>query len=268
MSQLILWFEERVWATQLIKTMVLLVIVGGVLVLATRMVRKVFSVRDGNQKKQSVYPILIRCINGLLFFVAFCFALEIMGVSTTPLWAMASAFSVALGFGAQAVIKDIISGFLILTEDHFNVGDIVEISGKQGKVEEIGLRITRLRDAVDGAVYIVPNGDMGIVTNQTKDFMFAIIEVPVPYDQDLNNVLEALREIAHQYPVNDLMIDKPDVLGVTAYNDSAMAIRIICKTHAHQNWAVERALRAHFKIELEARNIIIPFPTQTVHLSA
>ena len=219
-----------------------------------------------NPKQKTIYPILSRIFKFVVYFIAITMALEIFGVNTTPILAIASAGSVAIGFGAQAVVKDIIAGFFILTENQFNVDDIVKIAEVTGTVEEIGLRITTLRNGVNGELYIVPNGEIRLVTNLTREYMVAVVDFPVPYNHDLNEIITMLEDIVKDYRLGDSTLEFPSVVGVNRYEASAVMVRIACKTRSGQNWAVEYDLRRTLKNELEHRGIHIPVNTRTVHL--
>ena len=169
-------------------------------------------------------------------------------------------------FGAQQLVKDVINGFFILSENQFNVGDVVSLSDVTGTVEDITLRTTRLRNGTDGKVYIIPNGEIKMVTNMSKEYMFAVVNVPVPYDKDLDTILEVLNDTVKHYQNPGSIMQTPVVQGVTEYEESSLNIRITCKTYVGKNWAVERDLRRVIIYALEAHGISLPFPTRTVYV--
>ena len=217
------------------------------------------------RKANTIYSIVSSIIKYLLYFIAICTILTELGIEKSSLIAIAGAGSVAIGLGAQNVMQDMLDGFFILFEDYFGVGDIVEIQGKTGTVEAVTMRTTKIRDA-SGAVHIFPNGSIGTITNYCKEYMNAIIDVDVDYNEELETVIAVLKnEMEKTKDIGDIL-ETPQVLGVSALNDSAVTIRIVAKCHIKQNWAVERELRLRIKNRLDKENICIPFPQRSVHI--
>lgn len=252
------WFDENpIWSWTL-QTTFYLVLVIVVVVISRRFVIGLLKTDGKDHKKQTVFPILKEILYALIYFFAFCVVLEIFGVSTTPIWTVASAVSVAIGFGAQQVVKDIFSGFLLILEGQFVVGDMVEINGMMGEVETISLRVTEIRDGVDGSLHIISNGEIRTVTNLSKKYMIAVVDLPIDYDEDIDAVLNYLNEFAKAYPTTNKLKGSISILGVREFTDRSLRVRAICKTKVGQNWAVERDLRRYFKVELEKKGIIMP----------
>lgn len=259
MSAIIEWFRSNPVASFWVKTFFYLVIVLIGVVVARRFFKKILNTEGRDAKQKTIFPIINDVVNALIYFFAFCIVLEIFGVSTTPIWTVASAVSVAIGFGAQQVVKDIFSGFLIILEDQYSVGDIIEINGKMGEVEQVLLRTTIIRDGVDGSVHIVSNGEIRVVTNLSKNYMIAVVDLPVSYEQDIDPLLDTIKGLAKQYPHNQSLFERVNVLGVREFADRSLSIRITCKTRVGENWAVERDLRRYFKHELNKLGIELPF---------
>ena len=187
-------------------------------------------------------------------------------MSDASLAAVSGSVAVAIGLGAQNVVSDIIAGIFILVEEQFNVGDIVEINGCTGTVESVTMRTTRLRD-VDGTVYIVPNGTISTVVNKCKDFINAVVDVGISYEDDADNAIEVLKdEMAKAYAESDGMLEEPNVLGITGLDDSAVTIRIVVKCRVKENYKVERDLRLRIKKRFDAEGITIPYPQRTVRI--
>ncbi|HSI81040.1 MAG TPA: mechanosensitive ion channel family protein [Solirubrobacterales bacterium] len=192
-----------------------------------------------------------------------------VGVSLGPLLAGAGVVGIAIGFGAQSLIKDILSGFFILFEDQFAVGDIVDLgegSGiATGVVEQIALRSTRLR-AVDGTVWHVPNGEILKVGNMSQNWSRALIDFEVAYATDLDKARNAIKEVAdevwHEQPGD--VLEEPEVWGVEALGASGIAIRLVVKTRPSEQWRIMRILRERVKKRFDAAGIEIPFPQQTI----
>lgn len=201
-----------------------------------------------------------------IYLVAVLSVLVQLGVSPTALTAISGSIAVAIGLGAQNVVSDIIAGIFILVEDQFRVGDIVTINGCTGTVENVTIRTTRLRD-IDGTVYIVPNGTISTITNKCRDFMNAMVDVGVAYEEDAEHVIEVLKDemnIAGS-EVKGLQ-DIPNVLGIVRLDDSSVTIRIVAKCDVKENYGVERELRLRIKKRFDAEGISIPYPQRTVHL--
>lgn len=218
------------------------------------------------RKANTVYSIVSSIIKYLLYFIAFCTILTQLGVEKSSLIAIAGAGSVAIGLGAQNVIQDMLDGFFILFEDHFGIGDIVEIQGKTGTVEAITMRTTKIRDG-NGAVHIFPNGSIGTITNYCKDYINAIVDVGIAYEQDIQQAIDVLQNEMNNIKEIPQILETPQVLGVVDLGDSAVTIRIVAKCEVKQNLAVERMLRLRIKNRLDKENISIPFPQTMVHIA-
>ncbi len=218
------------------------------------------------RKANTVYSIVSSIIKYLLYFIAFCTILTQLGVEKSSLIAIAGAGSVAIGLGAQNVIQDMLDGFFILFEDHFGIGDIVEIQGKTGTVEAITMRTTKIRDG-NGAVHIFPNGSIGTITNYCKDYINAIVDVGIAYEQDIQQAIDVLQNEMDNIKEIPQILETPQVLGVVDLGDSAVTIRIVAKCEVKQNLAVERMLRLRIKNRLDKENISIPFPQTMVHIA-
>jgi small conductance mechanosensitive channel len=196
--------------------------------------------------------------------VAFTPILEILGVNISSLIAAAGVGGLAIGFGAQSLVKDVITGFFILFEDQFHVGDYIETGGKSGIVEEMALRVTKMRD-FNGDLHIVPNGSIDKVTNKCRGNMRALVEIGIAYEENIDNAIrvmdEVCKEVAHE---NDKIIEGPTVLGVTRLGEYDVIISVMAKTQPMEQWAVERELRKRIKERLDDRGIEIPYPRRMV----
>jgi small conductance mechanosensitive channel len=189
--------------------------------------------------------------------------LQIMDVA--PILAGAGILGLAVGFGAQNLVRDIISGFFIILEDQFSVGDFITTGAYSGIVEELGLRITRIRD-FSGELHIIPNGSIEAVTNRTRGNMRAMIDVGVAYEEDIDHVLAVLEERMRQYGEEDAdVVEGPTVLGVVDLADSSVEIRIMAHTVAMTQWRVERDMRRAIKVKFDELGIEIPYPRKVVY---
>jgi small-conductance mechanosensitive channel len=195
-------------------------------------------------------------------------ALGTVGVDLAPLIAGAGILGVAVGFGAQGIVRDFLSGVMMLVEDQYGVGDIIDAGPATGVVEEVRLRTTRIRD-VNGTVWHVPNGSISRVGNLTQDWSRMVIDVDVAYGTDIDHAIEVLTGVLERFQtredVRERLLDEPmAVWGVQALGDSSVVIRVVAKTLPGQQWALGRSFRQVVKRELDAAGIDIPFPQRTV----
>ncbi len=200
-----------------------------------------------------------------IVIVAGLMVLVELGLDITPLIAGAGVVGVALGLGAQTLIRDIIGGFFILLEDQFAVGDAIQVGNIAGGVEKMTLRATFLRD-LEGTLHVIPNGEMRIVSNLTKDWSRVVVNVGVAYEEDIGRVVAALERIGQAlYQVEELaplILEDPTVTGVEALGDWAVTVRIMVKTKPGRQWEVARELRRRIKETFEREGIEMPYPRQ------
>ncbi len=203
----------------------------------------------------------------LVLIVAVMMALREIGLDITPLIAGAGVAGLAIGFGAQSLIRDIIAGFFILLEDQFHVGDVIQAGGVSGQVERMTLRMTIVRD-LQGAVHFIPNGEIKVASNLTKEWSQAVLEIGVGYEEDVDRVIAVLtgigRELATDATFGALVLEPPQVLGVEALADSQVTIRILARTLPLKQWDVARELRRRIKARFDREGIQIPYPHRVV----
>jgi small conductance mechanosensitive channel len=189
------------------------------------------------------------------------------GFNLAPLIAGAGILGVALGFGAQTLVADFLSGVFMLLEDQYGVGDIVDLGEATGTVEDVQLRVTKLR-AVDGVVWWVRNGEVVRVGNMSQEWSRAVVDVGVAYDSDIARVREVLAEVGQELNADDgwgeKLLADPEVWGVEDLAADAVTVRIVLQTLPGQQWAVARELRQRIHTRLNAEGIEIPFPQRTV----
>lgn len=179
--------------------------------------------------------------------------------NTGTLLASAGVLGVALGFGSQSLVKDIIGGFFILFEDQFAVGEYVKAGEFSGTVEEIGLRSTKLRD-FGGEIHILPNGSITAVTNYNRGKMRALVDILMPYDQDLDRAMEVMHEVCEEVTevFKDKIVDKPTVLGVIQFGDRYATLRVVGYTKPNEQWELERELRRRIHRSFLHEGIRVP----------
>ncbi|HEX2204746.1 MAG TPA: mechanosensitive ion channel family protein [Longimicrobium sp.] len=212
---------------------------------------------------------LLRSIGRVIIGVIFIFmALGALGVELGPLLAGAGVVGLAISFGAQSLVKDVISGLFILIENQFGVGDVVRIEGVSGAVERMTLRVVVLRD-VHGVVHIVPNGEIKKVSNLTRTWSRVVLDVGVAYKEDPDRVMRVLREVGGELwddpEWRPLLVDPVEVPGIEAFGDSAVNVRVMAKTLPLKQWDVARELRRRIKHRFDREGIEIPYPHQTVY---
>lgn len=203
----------------------------------------------------------------LVVILAAMMALREIGLDITPLLAGAGVAGLAIGFGAQSLIRDVIAGFFILLEDQFHVGDVIQAAGVSGQVENITLRLTIVRD-LQGRVHFVPNGEIKVVSNLTKEWSRAVLEIGVGYAEDVDRVIRILTEVgetlANDETYGKLILEPPQVLGVEALAESQVTIRMLAKTLPLKQWDVARELRRRVKNRFEKDGIQTPYPHRVV----
>ncbi len=203
----------------------------------------------------------------IIVVVALLMGLREIGLDITPLLAGAGVAGLAIGFGAQSLIKDVIAGFFILLEDQFHVGDVIQAAGVSGQVERLSLRTTIVRD-LQGTVHFIPNGEIKVVSNLTKGWSRVVLEVGVAHETDLERALGVLadeaRRLGQDPVIGPLLLDAPEVLGVEAITDAQVTIRILAKTLPSKQWEVARELRRRVKVRLDREQIPAPYPHRVV----
>ncbi len=203
----------------------------------------------------------------VILFIGLMFFLQQLRVNITPILASAGVVGIAIGLGAQSLIKDFFAGFLILLEDQFNVGDTVKIGDVSGTVERMTLRVTRVR-GLDGSVATIPNGSIGTVANYSKDWSRAVLDVEVDGSEDVDRAMELMLDAAKQMREEKPLeiIEEPKMLGVDRVSSGAVTIRLLVKTAANQHADVARELRRRIKQAFEQRGIKTPTSQQQLVL--
>ena len=215
-----------------------------------------FSLDD--KKARTLGAVLNSILRYAVYFLGISAILtNLLGTITLTL---ASIGGVAIGFGAQSLVKDVINGFFILFEDQYSVGDYITLQGKSGIVESIELRITKLRD-FSGDLHIIPNGSITNVTNHSRGNMRVLVEIDVAYEEDSYKAMEVLSEASNKFKEeNENMVEGPKVVGVSALKDSGVTIKVVGKAKAMTQWECENQLRARLKKALDDANIEIAYP--------
>ncbi|MGH2897827.1 MAG: mechanosensitive ion channel family protein, partial [Solirubrobacteraceae bacterium] len=217
------------------------------------------------QRINALTSVLRSVSTGVIFAIAGFMILAELGLNLAPLLAGAGILGLALGFGAQSLVKDFLSGMFILVEDQFGVGDIVDLDQQtSGTVEAVSLRTTRLR-AVDGTVWHVPNGDIRRVGNRSQHWSRALLDVEVAYDTDIDHATAVIKRVADElWQEREDILEEPEVWGVERLGINSIVIRVVVKTRPADRYSVSRILRQRLKEAFDAAGIEIPFAQQVV----
>jgi moderate conductance mechanosensitive channel len=252
----------------IVATLVLLKIVG----LITARIEKLLEHKHADleyKKRASTLSGLIRWILRVgIIVVAFMMLLEQFGLPIGPALTAAGVAGVAIGFGAQNVVQDFLSGFFIILENQIRVGDVVQINDKGGLVEQINLRMVVLRDYSGNVIYI-RNGKIDTVTNMTKDYSYFVFNVGIAYREDVDEVINVLKAIDEEMRTDpefkDSILAPLDVAGLDSFGDSAVIVKARTKTLPIQQWRIGREFNRRMKKKFDELNIEIPFPHQTIY---
>ncbi|MGZ8754340.1 MAG: mechanosensitive ion channel family protein [Acidimicrobiia bacterium] len=196
--------------------------------------------------------------------------MNVWDIPITAFVAVGSAIGLAIGFGAQSMVKDIIAGFFILGEDQFGIGDVVRIAGATGTVVDMRLRVTVLRD-LDGNAHYVPNGEIAVASNFTQSYAQVVIDVGIAYHVNVDRALEVFGDELLRFSADPdwsgFVLEEPVVLGVQELGDSSVTIRAYLKVAPDKRWLVRRELFRRIKNRFDADSIEIPFPQRTLHIA-
>ena len=219
-------------------------------------------------RTRTLLPLLRNVVRVILLVLLTLTVLSELGIDIAPLLAGAGVVGLAIGFGAQSLVKDVITGIFVLLEDALSVGDYVELGSHMGTVESMTIRSVKLRD-LDGNVHFVPFGEVTAVLNMAKEFGISLIDVSVAYRENVDEVIEVLKEIGAELEVDEIWgphIREPyEVLGLHRFDDSAVVIRTRFKTEPMMQWALRREFHLRMKRVFDERGIEIPYPHQTVY---
>lgn len=214
---------------------------------------------------------IARTLSAVVFIIAAVVVvvtiLGVWGVPLGPLIASLSVVGLAVGLGAQDLVKDVIAGMFVLVEDQYAVGDVVELAGVSGTVEEIRLRTTVLR-GLDGSTHHVPNGAVRVATNLTYEYSRVVVDLSVAYEESVDRALDVIGEVAEGLATDpewsSAVVDEPKVLGVDALDDSGVVIRVLFATDPDMRWNVKREFLRRVKNGLDEAGIEIPYPHVTI----
>ena len=213
------------------------------------------------QRAETIGAVVRSIISITIWSVALLTVLDVLGVNLAPLIAGAGIVGIALAFGAQALVRDFLTGLFMLLEDQYGVGDVIDLGLATGTVEGVSLRTTRVRDD-EGVVWHVPNGEVKRVGNKSRQWARALVDVAIAYDTDLTRATEVIRDVAREAAndpaLGEVLLGEPDVLGVESMAPERVVLRVVARTRPQEQAHVARALRARIKAAFDAAGIAAP----------
>ncbi|HUE89334.1 MAG TPA: mechanosensitive ion channel family protein [Vicinamibacterales bacterium] len=225
---------------------------------------------ERRKRAQTVASLARRVLSGLIWATAILIVLRELDVDITPVLAGAGILGLAVGFGAQTLVRDVISGFFLIVEDQVRVGDVAVVNGTGGLVEQINLRTIVLRD-FEGIVHMFPNGEIKTLANRTKDFAFYVIDLPIEYGAHPDTVAALVREAGATLQADPMfapsILEPVEIVGVDDFRDSAVILKLRIKTIPLKQWEVGRELRRRIKMLMDRDGLRIPFPQRQVHVT-
>ena len=268
---------QDLWDVWIVQTAIQIALVLVVAFVLTRLLRRI-TTKVGNKVSQETTPIralqrtetLTRVLSSagivVIWVMGTFYILGAIGANLAPLLASVGIIGLAVGFGAQNLVRDVVSGFFILLEDQYGVGDIIEINQvASGKVETLTLRVTGMR-ALDGTMHYIANGEITHIANRSKDWARAVVDVGVAYKENSEKVRQTLEKVAltskEDREIGRSMYAEPEILGVEMLGEYEVTWRIVVDTKPGKQWEVGRALREHIKAAFDEDGIEIPFPHQ------
>lgn len=253
---------------------ILLTAVAGVALLSfltrkiTDRIRQLDQVEGGrfDRRAETIRQVVNTTGVAIIGVTALLMILDVLAIDIGPLLASIGIAGLALGLGAQTLVKDVIGGVFILLEGQYQVGDTVELAGRIGTVEELTLRVTHVRDA-RGFLHIIPNGEIRVVTNRVRDWSRANVDVSIPFEADVQRTTALLEEIGRQSVESEIgavLLETPAVTGVEALDGGVVLLRLMAKTKPDEQWGVERYLRRQIQEQFAVQGVRIAFPRQDI----
>lgn len=255
---------------KVIKILIIIIVIKVLVSLINKLIARALGNKKGknifvnNKRANTICEVLKKIVKYVLYFIGIMMVLDMFNVNTTSILATAGIGGLAIGFGAQSLVKDIITGFFILIEDQYAVGDFISIESLEGIVEQLDLRVTKLRD-FSGDLHIIPNGTVQVVTNKSRGAMRALVKVFVAYEEDIEKVSKILEGLCDDIKSNnDSILDGPSILGITDLGESNISITIVAKTKPMEQWAIEREIRKKIKEAFHKESIKTPYPGRVI----
>lgn len=270
------WIENWNWLIDRTPSLIAVIVLALLLMWINRQVTARFykiktrkmTDAEGVRRVETVVQVIRYAGNVIIGVVMVLALLDKFGIAVGPLLGAAGIVGIAAGFGAQSLVKDYFTGIFLLVEDQLRQGDVVDIGGKSGVVEEVTLRYVRLRD-YEGSVHFVPNNLITSVTNRSRGFAFAVMDVNIAYKENIDRCMEIMREVGAELRQDSVFGPKIwedlDIAGVQQWADSAVILRCRFKVKPLEQWAVKREYLRRLKAAFDVRGVEIPYPHMTVY---
>ncbi|RKQ28435.1 mechanosensitive ion channel family protein [Oceanobacillus halophilus] len=266
------WIENIDWTGLLVDIGIIAIKLVAILIIyliaksiGKRAIEKAFSRNNKGMtqaRSKTLQLISVNIFTYFLMFIVIGIVFDLFGLDIKTLIAGAGIIGLAIGFGAQGLVSDVVTGFFLLLEQQIDVEDYVTVAGKDGIIEEIGLRTTKLR-GFDGTLHYIPNREISSVSNHSRGNMQALVDIGISYDDNIDTAMRVLQVACDRLASEDEdIMEGPDVVGVQAFGSSDVVIRVVCKTKNMQQFAVERRIRKALKEALDQHGIEIPYPHQ------
>jgi len=224
---------------------------------------------EAKKRAETLASVIRHILSAGVWIIALITLLGQLGIEIGPILAAAGIVGLAVGFGAQNLVKDVINGFFILLEDQIRVGDVVKINTEAGVVEKVNLKLTVLRDLA-GNVHFIPNGNIGVVTNMTKEYSRYVFDIGVAYRENVDEVIEIIRRIDEELRADPEfggdILEPIEVLGLDKFADSAVVIRARTKTRPIKQWGIGREFNRRLKKAFDEAGVEIPYPHVTLYM--
>jgi small-conductance mechanosensitive channel len=262
------------WTSPLVSSVLVVVLAALGLVIVQFLAKRVRSIIRSaealdEERRQQIDTIVhaAHWAAGVLIVVAALLMLLSAFVDIGPLLASVGVAGLAVSLGAQTLIKDLIGGFLVLVENQYAVGDVIQVGDVSGAVERLTLRATYVRD-LEGRLHVVPNGEVRVVSNLTKEWSRALVDVGVAYEEDLDRALRVLAGVAEAFAEDadfgPQLLEPPQVLGPVSLGDWAITLRVMVKTQPGKQWGIARELQRRILAACEREAVTLPYPRQEV----
>jgi moderate conductance mechanosensitive channel len=249
-----------------LKIIAILIITNILIRIGKLMIHNIFKIRNlsplntSDRREETLSRLLDNVLSYVVYFIAFMMILSVLGIDVKALIAGAGVVGLAVGFGAQSLVKDIISGFFIIFEDQFSVGDHVRIGQYEGNVETIGLRTTKIKSWT-GELHILPNGSIIEVTNFSINNSIAVVDIAIAYGEDIAKAEKVIEEAIQYMPAQyEELVKPPELLGIQTMGATEIVLRVIAETQPMKQAGVSRMIRRDIKLQLDENGIKAPDP--------
>lgn len=268
------FLDEDKWAAigeGAIKIILILIVAGILIRIGKAAIHKAFEIRlkmplrVTERREATLVKLLDNILSYAIYFIAIMMILTELTIDVKAMLAGAGIVGLAVGFGAQSLVKDIITGFFIIFEDQFSVGDHIRIDAFEGTVESIGLRTTKIKSWT-GEVHILPNGSINQVTNFSLNNSIAVVDIGIAYEEDIDKAEKIIREIVGKMAdMNEDLVKPPELVGVQNFGPAEVTLRVVAETKPMKHAAIARMIRKEIKLGLDQHGIDIPFPRMVMY---